>query len=242
MDKYFLPQIRGNSVSSPKKKTSLLQNCNIQKINPALKLSKGKKIRINNGNVLRTCTEFYTHTAPPVKHYTRQVITGRGKSTVEYQPVMQINKKALCRRALYSFPSSNVAVTVIYNINDLQSQFLKSTSKSPATAHRTRVAEEPNLEEMLWKRPDLQPGQGIARHTTARPADCSTSHCCCHCCRRAMLMTVTESTWARRQLHGSSTLSAKSRCHHWWQAGLATLLARAAGGQKRCKCFSVPVD
>lgn len=162
MDKYFFPQVRGNSGSSPKEENVFAANCNIQKINPTLKLSKGKKIRINNGNVLRTCTEFYTHMEPPVKCYTSPVITARGKSTVEYQPVTQINKKALCRWALYSFPSSNVAVIVIYNISDLQSQFLKSTSKSPATAHRTRVAHEPNLEEVLWKQPDLQPGQGIA--------------------------------------------------------------------------------
>lgn len=112
--------------------------------------------------MLRTCTEFYTPPAPPVKRCTSQAITAKGKFAVHYQPVMQTNKKALCQRALYSLPPSNAAVTVIYNSSDFQSQLLQSTSQSPAAAHHTRVTEELNLEEMLWKGPKLQPGPGTA--------------------------------------------------------------------------------
>lgn len=99
--------------------------------------------------MLRTCTEFYTHAEPPVKCYTSQVITARGKSAVEYQPVMQINEKALCRRALYSFPSSAVPAVIICNISDLQSQLSGSWSQSPGRAHRSVAEEELSLPGLL---------------------------------------------------------------------------------------------
>jgi len=40
---YFLPQIRGNSGSSPKEENVFAANCDMQKNNPALKLSTGEK-------------------------------------------------------------------------------------------------------------------------------------------------------------------------------------------------------
>lgn len=212
---------------------------------------------------------------------------------------MQINKKAVCQRALYPFLSSNIAVIVICNISDLQSQFLKSTSKSPATAHRTHVAESWTWRRCRENGHNLQPGQGIAfppphptalagtrpaergytssccsalvaeagpgatspaprqaagararagtctcRHKTARPADCRTSRCSATAERRSWQCTGSART--RRQLQGSSTLSAKSRCHHRWQAGLATLLAellvgRSAANDSWCQQIHFPL-
>lgn len=86
MDIFFLPQIRGNSGSSPKEENVIAANCNSQKINPTSKLSKGKKIRVKNGN-LRTSAAFYTQTEALVQRYTSQVTPARGKPTAEYRPV-----------------------------------------------------------------------------------------------------------------------------------------------------------
>lgn len=79
MDKYFLPQIRVNSGSSPKEENAFATNHNIKKINPTLKLSKGERKK-KNGNLLRPSTEFYTHTEPLVKLYSIRVIHARGSS------------------------------------------------------------------------------------------------------------------------------------------------------------------
>lgn len=65
---------------------------------------------------------------------------------------MQINIKALCRAALYSFPSSNVPAITICNISDLQPQLLGRRSQSPGPAQRS-AAEEPSPPGMLWQVP-----------------------------------------------------------------------------------------